>query len=540
MFLGYLQPVSLVSPLKLQQFTTELQCHPDRSKVDYVLSGIAHGFNIGCSPQVRLTAARKNKASAYEHPEIVDAYLQNEVSLGRVAGPFETPPLPDLHISSFGVIPKSGQPGKWRLILDLSSPHGFSVNDSIDPDQFSLQYIKFDDVVAMVAKLGRGALMAKFDVQSAYRNVAVLPSQRYLLGMKWRGKFYVDLVLPFGLRSAPFIFNSIADLVEWILHNNYMIRDLLHYLDDYITAGPPCRPDCARNLVVASSVCQSLGLPLHPDKTVGPSTCLIVLGIELDSVLQIARLPATKLLALKGLLTEWSARKWCTRVQLESLIGKLHHACLVVWPGRTFLRRMINLLCAFRSRAHPIRLNVEFRLDLQWWIEFLDYWNGTSFILLPGLMPVADLCVTSDAAGAIGYGALYRQQWFSHKWMPSQMPMSIAYKELFPVVIAAHLWGDQWANRRVCFRLDNSSVVHILNARTSRDHHIMGLVRSLLSVAARFNFTFQAQHIPGLANPVADALSRFRWQVFRQLAPDSSATPTPIPEEILQRLAPTN
>ncbi len=62
------------------------------------------------------------------------------------------------------VIPKTGQPGKWRLILDLSSPHGLSVNDGIDPDQFSLQYIKFDDVVTMVTKLGRGALMSKFDV----------------------------------------------------------------------------------------------------------------------------------------------------------------------------------------------------------------------------------------------------------------------------------------------------------------------------------------------------------------------------------------
>jgi hypothetical protein len=201
---------------------------------------------------------------------------------------------------------------------------------------------------------------------------------------------------------------------------------------------------------------------------------------------------------------------------------------------------MINLLCAFLSRDHPIRLNVEFRLDLQWWIEFLDDWNGTSFILLPGLMPVSDLCVTSDAAGAIGYGALYHQQWFSHKWMPSQMPMSIAYKEFFPVVIGAHLWGDQWANRRVCFRLDNSYVVHILNARTSRDHYIMGLVRSLLSVAAGLTSVSKPNTSPDLANPVADALSRFRWQVFRQLAPDSSATPTPLPEEILQRLAPTN
>ena len=78
--------------------------------------------------------------------------------------------------------------------------------------------------------------MAKFDVQSAFRNLAVLPSQRYLLGMKWRGKFFVDLVLPFGLRSAPFIFNSVAEMVEWILRHNYSIPDLLHYLDDYITA----------------------------------------------------------------------------------------------------------------------------------------------------------------------------------------------------------------------------------------------------------------------------------------------------------------
>ncbi len=280
----------------------------------------------------------------------------------------------------------------------------------------------------MVTKLGRGALMAKFDVRSAFRNLAVLPSQRYLLGMKWRGKFFVDLVLPFGLRSAPFIFNSVAEMVEWILRHNYSIRDLLHYLDDYITAGPPECLDCARNIALASSVCQRLGLPLHPDKTVGPSTRLTVLGIELDTILQIARLPPTKLQDLKLLLRDWSSRKWCTRVQLESLIGKLHHACLVVWPGRTFLRRMINLLCAFRSQDHPIRLNVEFRLDLLWWIEFIEEWNGTNFFLLPGLMPVADLVVTSDAAGSIGYGALYRQQWFNQHWMPSQRPLSIAYK----------------------------------------------------------------------------------------------------------------
>ena len=71
---------------------------------------------------------------------------------------------------------------------------------------------------------------------------------RQLLGMKWHDQFHVDLVLPFGLRSAPFIFNSVADMVEWILVNSYQIPHLLHYLDDLITAGPPRSLQCAQNL----------------------------------------------------------------------------------------------------------------------------------------------------------------------------------------------------------------------------------------------------------------------------------------------------
>ena len=262
--------------------------------------------------------------------------------------------------------------------MDLSSPGGASVNDGINPDEFSLHYITVDKVIRLVFQFGRGALMAKFDVESAYRNVPIHPLDRYLLGIKWRHHFYVDLALPFGLRSAPYIFNSIADLVEWILMNNHQIPDLLHYLDDFLTAGPPDSPQCARNLTVALAVCDRLGLPLHPGKCVGPSSVLTVLGIELDSDLQMARLPADKLQALQGLIHSWLPRKWCFRQELESLIGHLHHAAKVVWPGRTFVRRMIDLLCCFR-RDHPIRLNTQFHLDLQWWHKFLSDWHGVSF-----------------------------------------------------------------------------------------------------------------------------------------------------------------
>ena len=93
-----------------------------------------------------------------------------------------------------------------------------------------------------------------------------------------------------------------------------------------------------------------------PGKCVGPSSVLTVLGIELDSDLQMARLPEDKLQTLQGLVHSWLPRKLCFRQELESFMGHLHHAAKVVWPGRTFLRRMIDLLCCFRRKDHPIRL----------------------------------------------------------------------------------------------------------------------------------------------------------------------------------------
>ncbi|KAK3734847.1 hypothetical protein QZH41_011755 [Actinostola sp. cb2023] len=417
-----LPPVSAVSPLQVARFAHELAGHPDKARVEFVLNGLCLGFRIGFHKHQKLRSATKNKESASSNPQVIDSYIDNEVRLGRVAGPFATPPLPHLQVSSFGVIPKRGQPGKWRLIVDLSSPRGLSVNDGIDRDEFTLQYIRVDQIIQMVSDLGRGALMAKFDVESAYRNVAVHPSDRYLLGMKWKGNYFVDLALPFGLRSAPFIFNSVATMVEWILSNNYCVSNLVHYLDDFILAGPPNSDRCARNLNRSLQVCHELGLPLHPAKCVGPVTTMVVLGIELDSIHKIARLPADKLSDLQKLIQSWRPKRTCNKRQLESLIGHLHHAAKVVWPGRTFVRRMIDLLCCFRKPDHPIRLNCEFRRDLNWWHQFLSLWHGVSFWLYPGVPVVSEIEVVSDASGSIGYGAFYNQQWFNGVWINSQSP----------------------------------------------------------------------------------------------------------------------
>ena len=92
--------------------------------------------------------------------------------------------LPQVHINRFGVIPK-GATGKWHLIVDMSSLEGQSVNDGIQDTLCSLSYVTVGDAAQAVVAKGRGALVAKIDVKSAYRNVPIHPEDRWLIGMLW-------------------------------------------------------------------------------------------------------------------------------------------------------------------------------------------------------------------------------------------------------------------------------------------------------------------------------------------------------------------
>ena len=142
-------------------------------------------------------------------------------------------------------------------------------------------------------------------------------------------------------------------------------------------------------------------------KTERPCTRLVFLGIEVDTVAGELRLPVEKLHRLKTMLREWNDRKACTRRELESLVGSLNHACKVVRPGRSFLRRMLDLLhranLGMAQRPHHhIRLNREFRSDLRWWKTFAGDWNGVS-VWKDGEQPTVEFA--SDASGHWGCGA---------------------------------------------------------------------------------------------------------------------------------------
>ena len=112
--------------------------------------------------------------------------------------------------------------------------------------------------------------------------------------MKWNGLVYIDGMLPFGLRSAPKIFNALADALEWCVSQEG-VKYIYHYLDDFAVIGPPDSGICQNSLDILSRVCAEVGVPLAPEKQDGPSTLIVFLGILIDTIKQELRLPEDKL-----------------------------------------------------------------------------------------------------------------------------------------------------------------------------------------------------------------------------------------------------
>ena len=386
--------------------------------------------------------ARGSMSSAAEQAEVVDKYLREELAAKRVVR-IQDADTGLIHCSPFGVIPKWNRPNKWRLIVDLFSPEGHSVNDGISRDLSSLSYVSVDDVVAGIIQRGRGTLLAKMDIRQAYRNVPIHPSDRPFLGMQWQGATFVDAALPFGLRSAPLIFSAIADVLQWVMEK-MGIEWVAHYIDDFITMGAPSSNKCTMNSATMHEACERMGLPVEPEKDEGPATRLPFLGIELDSMAMEIRLPPEKLAHLRKELTTWKTRKACKKRDLLSLIGLLSHACKVVRSGRSFLRRLIDLSTVPKHLEHFVRLNSEARSDIEWWTQFCQIWNGISMMHLPNMASPA-VVLTSDASGNWGCGAYSSTNWFMLPWSGLNAHYHITVKELIPIVIAGAIWGATMA-----------------------------------------------------------------------------------------------
>ena len=129
-------------------------------------------------------------------------------------------------------------------------------------------------------------------------------------------------------------------------------------------------------------LCSYLGIPMAPEKTVGPSTTTAFAGIELDSILMEARLPQEKIDDHQELLSIFLQHQKVTLKEIQSLTGLLNFACAVVVPGRAFLHHLFDLTLDIRSPHFLIHLSQAVKENL-WvcfaaifgWVQWAHYFS---------------------------------------------------------------------------------------------------------------------------------------------------------------------
>lgn len=118
------------SPIRVNSISNHLSRYPDRLAALALSEGLTKGFKLKYLGP-RVPVYNKNLTSAHENPKVLQEKIDKEVSNGRIAGPFHTPSMHNLHILPVGVVSKAD--GGWRMIMHISCPPSISINLNRDP-----------------------------------------------------------------------------------------------------------------------------------------------------------------------------------------------------------------------------------------------------------------------------------------------------------------------------------------------------------------------------------------------------------------------
>ena len=273
---------------------------------EYIIQGFTEGFRIGfVGPHVHSYA--RNHKSVTDNEQVFASKISKELSANRICGPFKVLPFPNLRVSPLGLIPK--RDGDYRVIHDLSYPKGQGINADIPREFTHVQYETLDWVLDLIRKVGRGALIAKADIENAFRLLPIHPDDHELLGFCFNGYYYYDCCLPMGCSSSCRIFEKFSTSLQWIMAKHYNVTSMTHILDDFIFVNSPSSQSCLQDLEAFLNLASRLNIPIKQSKTCQPATVATVHGVEVDTIDMKIRLPADKLSKLVTLLDTFSKRK---------------------------------------------------------------------------------------------------------------------------------------------------------------------------------------------------------------------------------------
>ena len=345
-------------------------------------------------------------------------------------------------------------------------------------------------------------------------------------GIYWLGYFFLDMYLPFGLRSAPYIFTSLMDLFVWICSHHYALINLRHFVDDFIYAALPS--DIHQSFTRFQNLATAYGIPLKATKLIPPTPEIEYVGFLVNAPNMSIHLTNDKRDRLRALLLDWlhvdynatSRPRTRSYHDVQSLLGYLMHVVQILPDGKIFCDRLIRLLTSWRPPSAGRRhLKPGIVSDLRWWLDTIHTWDGTHLLSLPDWR---DLGLFTDASGHIGAGGLLGDRWWCLRWSVAYRDINvngvdIFWKEMFAIWVSLVIWGPSLRGLRIILHSDSQPcVASLANGRAPHHPRVNELIRLIVLQRRKLNFELHVRYIPSASNP-ADSLSRLSSLPSRSL-----------------------
>ena len=467
------------------------------------------GFPLGHDNKTGSRIPPKNHQGALQYREQILQILQKEIDTKAAIGPFDTSPFgEETFYSPINSVPKK-QSKLRRFILDMSYPAGNSINDGIDKDTYLGQTEKLtlpsiDKLVERIVTLGRNCKVFKVDLSRAYRQIFLDPSQIAKVAYTFDNKIYADCTLSMGSESSAKCCQMVTSAVVYIYTKwGYFA---INYLDDLGSAEEDYKANTAYQKL--RDLLQLCGLQEAMEKSVAPSTVMIFLGIEVNTVLFTLAIPLDKWNEIVECLNNWSIKNSANLKQTQSLAGLLNFACRCVRSGRIYLSRILNFLRSLPKTGHR-EIPKSVKEDINWWKVFAPRYNRVS-LMLENEWVHDDMFFSTDSC--LTGGGAYANGLFIHWQYPSQilkLKCDINQLECMMIVIAVKSFGKLLNRKRLIVNCDNNNSVLAINSGSSRNLVIQHCLRELHMVSAEHSFELKAKYLEGQNNRISDALSRF-------------------------------
>lgn len=507
--------VPIKTGLNLDQWQKAATGHSDDT---IVLSGITYGFSLQYLGPPLSELDIEMHTSAQKYTTQVQDYFDVKSGHGAIAGPFASPPFsPWVRTSPLMTRPKADA-HRRRVIVDLSYPHGRSVNQYVIKNNYYGQYInhtlpRIDDVIQAVAESNYDVMLATIDIKRAYRNFPGCPLDYPLNTIKFQGKYYIDLAMPFGACTSSTYMQKIAEFISRALQKSGIPTHI--YLDDVILYFCPGHDPSAR-MREAVAFMKALGLPLAEEKMQNPEYRVLYLGIWLDVLVRRITMPEQKIHKFLDLVTWMLQQESVSKKIVQSSIGKVIHFTACVPAARTFINRILSALRDSHNET-VVFVNQGMAADLRWFKRFLKKYNGISVMkdTAPEFTIEADACLT-------GGGATDFNHYLAYEFPPNMTDMHISILEAVNCLAACRSFmTKEKHSKTVLIKCDNIAAMESFTRGSARDNFLAAISRAMWYCIARADIRPIYQYTPGELMFIPDALSRMHTSTAHRRTADT-------------------